>query len=117
MKYPHLKINSDNMKFYLFEVHEYMDMYPTEEIMVFDNQEDAIKWAQEMNRSYSGGTTTFKKEMTDKEAAEYLAKEFKAALLDRKWPDDIAVEEAMKVASKNNIELFIRCYGRKSNLK
>lgn len=89
-----------------------MDMYPTDVINVFETEEDAKEWAAYMDKNYSGGTTTFKKEMSAEEAADYLAKEFKEVLLDRKQPDDIAMEEAKKVTSDNNIELFFKCYGR-----
>ncbi len=100
------------MKFYLFECCEYMDMYPTETVNVFDSEEKAREWAVYMTKNYSGGPTCFKKEMSAEEAAEYLAKEFKTALLDRKIPDDMAIEDAMNVTSEKNIKLFIECYGR-----
>lgn len=100
------------MKFYQFECHDYMDLHPTIQVNVFENEEKAKEFASHMNRSYSGGTTRYVKEMTAQEAAEFLANEFKAALLDRKWPDEDAKEEALRVASEKNVDFFLECYGR-----
>lgn len=64
-----------------FETHEYMDMYPTKEVLVFEGStlrdiiDKAMDWADTMNNTYSGGTTTFKHVMPNSEAIEYLSKE------------------------------------------
>lgn len=64
-----------------FEIHEYMDMYPRKKVLVFGGikVEDIIKkatdWADDMNITYSGGTTTFKRVLPHREAVEYISKE------------------------------------------
>ncbi len=64
-----------------FETHEYMDMYPTKEVLVFEGStlrdiiDKAMDWADTMSKTYSGGTTTFEQVMSPTEAIEYLSKE------------------------------------------
>lgn len=63
------------------EIHEYMDMYPTKKVLVFEGSsfrdiiDKAMDWADTMNSTYSGGTTTFKHVIPPTEAIEYLSKE------------------------------------------
>ena len=99
-------------KFYLFKAHDYMDMYPHDDIQCFESEEQAHAYAKHMNEHYSGGTTSFDHEMTKEEAADYLCKQLKECLMDTCWPDELNIEEALKVAGKNNITAFFECYGR-----
>lgn len=65
-------------KFVLFELHEYMDMYPKKHVMTFkgNDEEDiasnASMWAKEMTRNYSGGPTRFIKVMSKEEAKAHV---------------------------------------------
>ena len=64
-----------------FEIHEYMDMYPSEEVRLYEGSDlyDIVKkatdWADYMNRNYSGGTTTYKTVLTSSESISYLINE------------------------------------------
>ena len=60
------------MKFYKFEVHEYMDMKPTIIVKAMESVEVARAYAKHMNENYSGGRTTYIGEMTDSGAKEYI---------------------------------------------
>lgn len=60
------------MKFYKFELHEYMDMFPTIKVVAFNSIEDANNWAKEMTLIYSGGPTTLKEEMSNASARAYI---------------------------------------------
>lgn len=60
------------MKFFKFELDEYMDEYPTTRVRVFNTLDDAKKWADYMTRSYSGGTTTLIGELSNDSAREYV---------------------------------------------
>ena len=107
-------------KFVEFSVHEYMDMYPHKEVTTIKGEsieeikENAIEHAKRMTEIYSGGPTSFVKILSREEAAEYLVSEFKKCLLDTVWPDEDNIEDALKVTSENNINLFFDCYGRRS---
>lgn len=108
-------------KFCEFLVHEYMDMHPHVEVRTFKGETEeeikanAIAWAKEMTAKYSGGPTNFVKILDRTEAADHLCKIYKECLMDTCFPDDINIEEALKVTSEKNIKLFFDCYGRKSN--
>lgn len=110
-------------KFVEFSVHEYMDMHPHKEITTIKGEsieeikENAVKHAKRMTEVYSGGPTSFVKILSREEAAEYLANEFKECLLDTVWPDEDNIEDALKVTSENNINLFFDCYGRRRSKK
>lgn len=62
-----------------FEIYDYMDMYPCKEIRPFKGndlnliKEEAIRYADGMNKHYSGGTTTFKRVMSQMEGIQYLS--------------------------------------------
>ena len=105
-------------KFCLFEVHEYMDMYPHKEVRVIEGDDEisiktkCIDWAAKMSLAYSGGPTRFVKIMTREEAADYMCKIYRECLMNTGWPDDIIIKETLKVTSENNIKLFFNCYGR-----
>lgn len=63
-----------------FETHDYMDMYPNKEVRAFKAEsvevitQKAILWAKAMNENYSGGTTTFKKVMSQMESIQFISK-------------------------------------------
>ena len=108
-------------KFCEFSVHEYMDIHPYKEIRAFKGSNEseitanAVEWAKHMTEVYSGGPTSFVKILSREEAANYLVEDYRACLMNTHWPDDINIEEALKVASEKNIRLFFDCYGRNSN--
>jgi len=91
-----------------FEVHDYMDEYPRKHVRTFiANDEEAIrkeaiKYAQHMNRNYSGGTTTFIKIM-NKEEAEAHIKE--VCDYEDQHPQEDSSEFKDKIVS-----LFNKCY-------
>jgi hypothetical protein len=58
-------------KFIEFEVHEYMDMYPTTRMESME-ENDAQEFVNHMNANYSGGTTSLKKVLTKEEALSYV---------------------------------------------
>ena len=66
-----------------FSCHEYMDMKSTKSVREFTGKsletitEAAKQWAEGMNRSYSGGTTTFVKVYTPEESMKHCIKEIK----------------------------------------
>lgn len=108
-------------KFCLFEVHEYMDMYPHKEVRVIEGDDEmairakCVDWAIKMSLDYSGGPTHFVKIMTKAEVVDFMAGEYKKCLMDTCWPDDMNIKEALKITSENNIRLFFECYGRDKN--
>lgn len=63
-----------------FETQDYMDMYPNKEVRAFKAEsvevitQKAILWAKAMNENYSGGTTTFKKVMSQTESIQFISK-------------------------------------------
>ena len=67
-------------KFVLFKVHEYMDMYPREEVVTFSGENEdeirsnALNWAKEITENYSGGPTRFVKVMSKEEAKKHVEK-------------------------------------------
>ena len=46
------------MYWYKIIAHEYMDEHPTVSFRLFQSNEDAYSYENNMNRSYSGGTTS-----------------------------------------------------------
>lgn len=110
-------------KFCEFSVHEYMDMHPHQEVRTFKGKDEeeikanAIAWASEMTKNYSGGPTSFVKIMSKHEAADHLTRMYRECLMDTCWPDSENIEEAMKVTSEKNIKLFFDCYGRDNSKK
>lgn len=107
-------------KFVEFSVHKYMDMHPHKEVSIVKGKneeeikENAIKYCKIITEVCSGGPTSFVKVLSREEAAEYLANEFKKHLLDTEWADEDNIMFALEVASKNNINIFFDCYGRRS---
>lgn len=108
-------------KFVEFEVHEYMDMYPSKVIRIFEGknlieiQSVAISWAKEMTDTYSGGPTRFVKILDKSEAIELLISDYRKCLMENRFPDEDNIEDALKVTSENNIRSFFECYGRNSD--
>jgi hypothetical protein len=68
-------------RFVKFNVHEYMDMHPCTEVMLYEGDSlesittKAKEWAEDMSRAYSGGPTTFESVLTDQEAFDWFKKE------------------------------------------
>lgn len=67
-------------RFVKYEVHDYMDLYPREEVRVFSGEsveqitEIAHNWAKEMCMMYSGGTTRIVSVMDIEEAKAHCDK-------------------------------------------
>ena len=65
-------------KFVEFSLHEYMDMYPTQQVRIMEGEnleaiESASKeFAAGMSKVYSGGSTSFVKVWTKEEAREWI---------------------------------------------
>ena len=65
-------------KFVEFSLHEYMNMYPTQEVRIMEGENlEAIKsaskeFAADMSKVYSGGPTSFVKVWTKEEAREWI---------------------------------------------
>ena len=65
-------------KFVEFSLHEYMDMYPTQQVRIMEGENlEAIKSASKefaagMSKVYSGGPTSFVKIWTKEEAREWI---------------------------------------------
>lgn len=107
-------------KFVEFEVHEYMDMYPSKEIMIIEGgdlieiQSNAVNWAKEMTDTYSGGPTRFVKILDKSEAIELLVSDYRKCLMEDRSPDEDSIKYTLKITSENNIRSFFECYGRHS---
>lgn len=67
-------------RFVKYEVHDYMDLYPREEVRVFSGEsveqitETVHDWAKKMNEMYSGGTTRIVSVMGIEEAKAHCDK-------------------------------------------
>lgn len=63
-----------------FETYDYMDEKPCKEVRAFKDEsvevitQEAIRWAKSMNENYSGGTTTFKKVLSQMESIQLITK-------------------------------------------
>ena len=96
-------------KFCLFKVHDYMDMYPRDHVRTFiaDDEEsirkEAIRYAQHMNREYSGGTTKFIKVMSKDEAKKHIDKLI-AEEMREVHPDHEFIEQVTVLYNKCYIE-------------
>ena len=87
-------------KFVEFSLHEYMDMYPTQQVRVMEGENlEAIKsaskeFAASMSKVYSGGPTSFVKVWTKEEAREWIDRN-KAQIgkdpssEDKEWIDNV----------------------------
>ena len=87
-------------KFVEFSLHEYMDMYPTQQVRIMEGKnleaiESASKeFAAGMSKVYSGGPTSFVKVWTKEEAREWIDRN-KAQIgedpssEDKEWIDNV----------------------------
>ena len=95
-------------RFVKFEIHEYMDLHPSINIITFiaDSLDEithqAMEYAKQMNSNYSGGTTRFVEIMSANDARQYLDSEIAKI----KHPDDADREWINSVN-----ELYVKCYG------
>ena len=63
-------------RFVEFEIHEYMDMYPSSSFRAMEESE-AQNFADHMNKNYSGGTTRFVRVLTKEEAIQHTLNEIR----------------------------------------
>lgn len=95
-------------RFVKFEVHDYMDFYPGERVVVFSGEnvaqiaEQANNWAKEMCEQYSGGTTTMLSVMDIEEAKAYCDKLIAEIMSDPLEYFEDSIEQVNK--------LFNECY-------
>ena len=67
-------------KFVEFSLHEYMDEHPAQQVRIWEGktikaiEAEAIAWAKQMTKLYSGGPTSFIKVWTKEEAREWIDK-------------------------------------------
>jgi hypothetical protein len=88
-------------KFQEFSVHDYMDMYPRQEVRVM-TKEQAIEFADHMNKNYSGGTTKYVGEMNYAQAFEHTVRMVRQELTNTR---DNSLDFITNVCEK-----FINCY-------
>lgn len=75
---PDTGVSKTIKRFCLFELHEYMDMYPTKEVRMYEGKDEAdiARQAQEfakyMTEAYSGGPTHYIRIMSAEEAQKYV---------------------------------------------
>lgn len=94
-------------KFQLFSIHEYMDEHPWEEVRI-STKEDAIEYARHMTEVYSGGPTTYVKELTEEEAMKYILNQCEYAL-NHPAEDEEELEKYQNVIS-NLMQKYWECY-------
>lgn len=106
-------------QFFKFEVHEYMDLHPTIEVRVFEDENAAKEYAHYMNTNYSGGRTTYLGQMTSADAREYILNEIVSIVKDyNKFKDSpnnvhhVSKEELTDYVIKN-VTLLNECYPSK----
>lgn len=66
-------------KFIEFEVHDYMDKYPTSSFRAMEESE-VQNFVDHMNKTYSGGTTRLVRVLTEEEAIKHVLKEIKGVI-------------------------------------
>ena len=98
-------------KFVRIAYHDYMDMHPTYEVRVME-EEKILPYVEHMQKHWCSGTTTLVGELTKEEVVEHLCKTLKECLMDTKWPDSENIEEASRIFNKEMFEEFFECYGR-----
>lgn len=59
-----MKVNGKNMKMFLYESHDYMDMYPEKHLATYATQEDADKFIAHMRDHWCSGTMSDAKELS-----------------------------------------------------
>lgn len=95
-------------KFCQFEVHDYMDMYPRKHVRTFVAEDEeaikkeAIKYAQHMNKLYSGGTTKFIKVMDVHDAEAHIKQVIED---EEKHPQEGSAAFIQKIWN-----IYYRCY-------
>lgn len=67
------------MKIYIYETHDYMDMYPEKSFRLFESQEDANKFIEYFRHTWNSGTVSDAKLITPEE--------FTSLLKRHKWSD------------------------------
>ena len=72
-----------------FVIHDYMDMYPSYDIRVMPRK-DIYLYVKHMNKSYSGGTTTFNKVLSKKEVEDYIDR------MIRSYPEEVRYIEYLQ---------------------
>lgn len=96
-----IKTTMSNEKFQEFSVHEYMDEYPRQEVRVM-TKEQAVEFADHMNKNYSGGTTKYVGEMNYAQAFEHTVKMVRNELTNTQ---DDSLDFITNICEK-----FIKCY-------
>ena len=66
-------------KFVEFEIHDYMDMYPSSSFRAMEESE-AQGYADYMNKNYSGGTTRLVRVLTKEEATQHVINEIRSVV-------------------------------------
>lgn len=95
-------------RFCKFLLHDYMDLKPREEIKIFigNSYEDITKtckeYSEHMNKTYSGGTTTFVKILSEEEAKSCVNEIIQRELSDKQPDSDYIINSV-----KNK---FTECY-------
>ena len=92
------------MKFFKFQIQDYMDMYPETEVRIFDSMEDATRFEVQMNSNYSGGITKCLGEMDSEEAANYVRHLYN---VEKKHKREDSHDFLLNVAIK-----YKECYGK-----
>ena len=62
-----MKANGKNLMMFVFETHDYMDMYPERHLATYKSQEDADKFIAHMRDMWCSGTMSDAKELTPEE--------------------------------------------------
>ena len=89
-------------RFVEFSLHEYMDMYPRQQVRVWEGETiqaieaEARAWAKQMTELYSGGPTSFIKVWDFNEANNWFIKELKAIGSNPDSADEEWIENAKK---------------------
>lgn len=97
-------------KFVEFTIHDYMDMYPSTTMHSME-EEQAAAFAEHMNTTYSGGTTSLKRILTKEEAQEYVVNTIQD-VLDRPnvTTKDGSLDSVDVEFIKNLLSEFDKCY-------
>lgn len=91
------------MKFYRFELQNYMDESPKTKTYVFDSKEDALAFEKHMNTVYSGGKIKLLEEMSEDDAIKHCISVFKQEAMS---PSDDTPAFLEKLSNA-----FKECYG------
>lgn len=92
------------MKFYKIQNWDYMDGFPTTQVMVFANEAKAKEYVDYMQSAYSGGTTKLLGELDSEEAANYVRHLYDVEKKHKRWDShDFLLNVAIK---------YKECYGK-----